>query len=166
MNAGLEDVRVLYDKLDEYLSPWTEERDELRAKALSAYTSARHPDAVAINDLALRNYQEMRSDVRSPIYRFRKYVEESLYNYAPSLGWATQYSRVSFGNERYSDVEKRAQWQGKTLGVGLVVVLGGLASWGVWWIWRWNQASNSLEGLTKMIYNLGSRVEQVGRKRT
>lgn len=164
MNAGLEDVRVLYDKLDEHIAPWTEYRDELRARALSDYTCTRHPDAVAINDLALRNYQEMRSDVRSPIYRFRKFVEESLYDYAPSLGWATQYSRVSFENERYSDVEKRAQWQGRNLGIGLVVALGGLASWGGWWIWRWNRASNGLSGITKMIYNLGDRVEQVGRK--
>lgn len=103
MNAGLEDVRVLYDILDAHPSD--------RSTALSKFTAQRYPDAVAINDLALRNYQEMSHDVTDRLYLLRKWVEEKLSAYAPSLGWATQYSRISFGNERYSEVEKAAERQ-------------------------------------------------------
>jgi kynurenine 3-monooxygenase len=168
MNAGLEDVRVLYDKLDEYLpeikqgTP-SEHRNGMRAKALAVYTKERQADAAAINDLALRNYQEMRSDVTSPIYRLRKFVEERLYAYAPSLGWATQYSRVSFGNMRYSDVEKKAQEQSKVLTTTLVTTLGSVAAYAAWWIWRWNRASGPLRATTTAIYNLGTRIGQMGR---
>lgn len=122
MNAGLEDVRVLYECLDEFLPPSApSQRSRLRGAALENYTKTRTPDAQTINDLALRNYQEMRSDVTSPLYLARKFIEERLYAWVPSWGWATLYSRVSFGNERYSDVEARAQKQTKILSICLGV---------------------------------------------
>ena len=149
MNAGLEDVRVLFDHIDQYipsrnLDLSAQQLDYLRAQALTSYTNNRHVDALAINDLALRNYQEMRSDVRSPIYLFRKFVEERLYAYAPSLGWATQYSRVSFSNMRYSEVERQAQWQARGLITTLGVSIGGLAGLVGWLIWKWNRVSDML----------------------
>jgi kynurenine 3-monooxygenase len=141
MNAGLEDVRVLYDHLDKYISSSSQKDmlNDLRAKALAEYTNDRHPDASTINDLALRNYQEMRSDVRSPVYLLRKFVEERLYAYMPSLGWATQYSRVSFGNERYSEVERRAQRQSRILLTTLGITTVSLISWGGLWLSRSRQ---------------------------
>lgn len=126
MNAGLEDVRVLFDFLDSHgvyaESPnMANTRKERRAGALNEYTSQRTPDAAAINDLALRNYEEMRSGVKSPIYRMRKWLEESINIYFPSLGWSTQYSRVSFENQRYSELEKAVAGQGRIIlsGIGL-----------------------------------------------
>lgn len=169
MNAGLEDVRVLFDFLDRHPA-------EGRAAALAEYTMFRTPDAHTINDLALRNYEEMRSGVTSPVYKARKWVEERMSVWWPgtaddvaptgckakgaengtlgptkkskrgddnsssssSSGWATQYSRVSFGNERYSDVWRRVEWQGKVLGyaaagvgVGMVGVVAGTVAWGL-----------------------------------
>ncbi|KAI4217565.1 MAG: hypothetical protein LQ351_000161 [Letrouitia transgressa] len=120
MNAGLEDVRVLFDILDSHgvyrLGPNdTASQAEKRGRALDAYTTHRTPDAAAINDLALRNYEEMRAGVKSPLYRLRKWVEESISVHMPWLGWGTQYSRVSFENERYSDVERSARRQGQIL---------------------------------------------------
>ncbi|MCJ1406800.1 kynurenine 3-monooxygenase, mitochondrial precursor [Ptychographa xylographoides] len=173
MNAGLEDVRVLFDFLDDYgvykststspslssvpsftTSPsssppalpspslssppsqlgLSNKDPSALAAALSAYTKHRTPDAQTINDLALNNYLEMRSSVTSPLYQVRKFVEETLYHYFPSLGWGTQYSRVSFSNERYSAVKARSEWQGKVLhwvvgGVGLGLSAGIL--WGL-----------------------------------
>lgn len=169
MNAGLEDVRVLYDHLDEYLptsyqSLLAKQRDELRAKALASYTEDRHPDAAAINDLALKNYQEMRSDVRSPIYLFRKFVEERLYAYAPSLGWATQYSRVSFGNMRYSDVEKLAQKQAKILVTSIGTGIGGLAAVAAWWMWRSRHAGGPLRVASRSLHSVGMRVNELGKR--
>ncbi|KAL8664983.1 MAG: hypothetical protein Q9168_007799 [Polycauliona sp. 1 TL-2023] len=120
MNAGLEDVRVLFDFLDTHDvyndSPkLATSHSERREGALNAYTTQRTPDAAAINDLALRNYQEMSAGVKSPLYRMRKWLEESVSIHLPSLGWSTQYSRVSFENQRYSEVEKAVARQGRMI---------------------------------------------------
>lgn len=154
MNSGLEDVRVLFnfletnglygggdvDTLQQQSSTSTygiPAEQELRRKyALAAYTQHRTPDAAAINDLSLRNYHEMRSAVQSHLYLARKWIEERVDLYFPTLGWRTQYSRVSFGNERYSDVEIAVRRQSKVLmrmlfgGVGLVG-LGGVLMLGL-----------------------------------
>jgi kynurenine 3-monooxygenase len=116
MNAGLEDVRVLFDFLDKYPND--------QAKALREYSKQREPDAQTINDLALGNYREMASDVKKPLYLLRKWIEEQLYLYIPSAGWATQYSRVTFSNMRYSEVQAAASRQAKVLNsvVGLTAL--------------------------------------------
>ncbi|KAF2402819.1 putative kynurenine 3-monooxygenase [Trichodelitschia bisporula] len=135
MNAGMEDVRILFEHLDKY-NPSTQPgqiRDHLLTKALEEYTETRRPDAAAINDMAIRNYQEMRSDVRSPTYKLRKAIEEFLYARFPTLGWATQYSRVSFSNERYSEVVKKSQRQKKILLTLFGTILVSGLSGGVWW---------------------------------
>jgi kynurenine 3-monooxygenase len=158
MNAGLEDVRVLYDHLDAYMPPpstfltTASSLDELashRATALRTYTQTRVPDATAIRDLALANYAEMSSHVTSPLYLARKYVEERLSAYVPRLGWATQYSRVSFGNERYSVVRASARRQQMVLrgvvGGVLAGLLGGAVVWGSGWRmatgWSWRRVA-------------------------
>ncbi|KAI9825862.1 MAG: kynurenine 3-monooxygenase, mitochondrial precursor [Thelocarpon impressellum] len=127
MNAGLEDVRVLFECLDR-AAPSSSADDgaavQAREAALAAYTTQRTPDAHAINDLALHNYAEMRAGVRSPLYRARKWVEERVDVWLPALGWHTRYARVSFGNQRYSDVERDVEVQSLML-VGAMSVLGG-----------------------------------------
>ncbi|KAF1817323.1 FAD/NAD(P)-binding domain-containing protein [Eremomyces bilateralis CBS 781.70] len=147
MNTGMEDVRVLFEILDQYSATASQtgtpassskgdSSAQARSTALAAYSAQRHPDTAAINDLAIRNYQEMRADVRSRWYLFRKHVEEWLSLYVPRLGWATQYARVSFGNMRYSEVETRAKWQGMVL--WRVVMMSGLTMGGLagWWMGR------------------------------
>ncbi|CAK7221174.1 kynurenine 3-monooxygenase, mitochondrial precursor [Sporothrix curviconia] len=134
MNAGLEDVRVLFELLDKHAtvesnSPAGEEdaastNAANRALALAEYSALRVPDAYAINDLALHNYTEMRASVLSPTYRLRKFLEEQLSVHVPWLGWATKYSRVSFGNERYSEVVRKSEFQGRVLLGGLVGTVG------------------------------------------
>lgn len=126
MNAGLEDVRVLFSHLDS--TAYT-----TRADALEAYTRQREPDAHAINDLAMRNYVEMRSSVRSLAYKARKTLEELLDAWVPRSGVKTQYARVSFSNQRYSEVVRDVGWQGRmlerVLGVSVVGVVG-VVGWG------------------------------------
>lgn len=162
MNSGLEDVRVLFNFLEihgvydddndllqesnstnkntEGIPAPAPARELRREHALAAYTQHRTPDAAAINDLSLRNYHEMRLAVKSPFYLARKWIEERVDLYFPSLGWRTQYSRVSFGNERYSHVEIAVERQSKILmgvfyggfglaGLGGLIVLGILKRW-------------------------------------
>jgi kynurenine 3-monooxygenase len=166
MNAGLEDVRVLYECLDQFLPASTpSQRDRLRGGALELYTRTRSPDAQTINNLALRNYQEMRSDVTSPLYLARKFVEERLYAWFPSLGWATQYSRVSFGNDRYSEVESRAQRQARILSIwlgGLVVVAVGLGRF--LGTRRGGRADGPFKWLARSLVAMGQRVEGLRRR--
>ena len=124
MNAGLEDVRVLFEFLDNFPND--------QETALSEYSKQRTPDAQTINDLALGNYREMASDVKKPLYLLRKWVEEKLYIHVPSAGWATQYSRVTFSNMRYSEVQEAAHRQARILnsvvGLSLIAIVGS-ASW-------------------------------------
>lgn len=128
MNAGLEDVNVLFSHLDRH--PATESG---RAKALEAYSLARVPDAHSINDLALANYWEMHAGVRSPVHLLRKKVEEFLSDKLPWTGFQTQYSRVSFSNQRYSEVRRAVSRQsrillGSLLGTLTVSAIGAI-SW-------------------------------------
>lgn len=135
MNAGLEDVRFLFDTLDKYSK---DDRSRLsasqRSAALAEYSSLRTPDAYAINELAAQNYVEMRASVISPVYKLRKWMEEFLSVHVPSLGWKTKYARVSFGNERYSEVVSKSERQGRLLLRGLLavvaspIVIGGLVA--------------------------------------
>jgi kynurenine 3-monooxygenase len=76
----------------------------------------------------------MRASVVSPVYAARKWLEEKLSLWVPSLGWQTKYSRVSFGNERYSEVIRKSDRQGRLLTLWLVgfvgspVLVGGLVA--------------------------------------
>jgi kynurenine 3-monooxygenase len=124
MNAGLEDVRVLFEFLDQY--------PEDRARALEEYTKQRTPDAIAINDLALRNYREMATDVKKPLYLLRKKVEEILDLHVPQAGWATQYSRVTFSNMRYSLVEAASKRQAKILSSVLGIIIFSVLASAIW----------------------------------
>lgn len=124
MNAGFEDVRVLFEHI------WAHP-DNL-SLALSNYTTERKADAHTINDLAMRNYIEMRDNVTSRLYKFRKATEELMYAYVPWLGVRTLYSYVSFSNVRYSEVVRRVRWQQGVLDrvggvVGLGVIVGAAA---------------------------------------
>lgn len=122
LNAGLEDIQVLFDCLDKHgvyqseFSTDSSARAHARESALAAYTAARTADAHAINDLSKQNYHEMRWGVKLPLYRLRKYIEEALYHYVPRLGWQTQYTRVSFSSQRYSDIIAVNRRQGMILG--------------------------------------------------
>ena len=137
MNAGLESVRVLFQHLDTHSS---------RDIALSSYSSHRAPDASAINKLALDNYVEMRSSVTSRLYKWRKRLEEWLSVNFPALGWATKYSMVSFGNERYSEVVRRTERQTQIIKWVLYGALGmPFVGAVVWAGWRWR----SFMGVTR-----------------
>lgn len=117
MNAGLEDVVVLRDMLQQYPNSLSD--------ALNAYTAHRHVDAVAICDLAMLNYEEMRAHVRSPLYLIRKAIDGLLYRIAPSW-FVPRYTMVSFTTTRYSEVIRRSQRQSRWLCISATVLLAAL----------------------------------------
>lgn len=156
MNAGLEDVRVLFENLDSHgvYDPAISDGGSgtsAREAALDEYSAQRTTDAATINDLALRNYEEMRSGVQSPLYKMRKWMEESINIHLPSLGWRTQYARVSFENQRYSEVEKAVQRQGRILMGVLALGVAGLGGFGAFGLARRDYATHLGHWLRQMI---------------
>jgi kynurenine 3-monooxygenase len=151
MNAGLEDVRVLFEFLDMYPND--------QAKALAEYSKQRTPDAQTINDLALGNYREMASDVKKPLYLLRKWIEEKLYVFLPSVGWATQYSRVTFSNMRYSEVQKAAHRQARILnGVVGLTTLTLIAS--TFWFVRSVRSQEAKPGILGLVSSMAHQVRR------
>jgi len=122
MNAGFESVNILFKHIR--ANP-----EDLKS-ALRAYTNERQPDAWAIVELAMRNYDEMRSGVTKRGYLLRKWVEEACAKWVPSLGVKTLYSMVSFGNDRYSEVLQQAEKQmvieEVVLGSAMLAVMAGV----------------------------------------
>ncbi|KAL4905378.1 kynurenine 3-monooxygenase [Aspergillus multicolor] len=141
LNAGLEDIQVLFDALDQHgvynaHNADKASRAQARHSAFQAYTASRTADAHAINDLSRQNYVEMRWGVKQPLYRLRKQIEEALYHYLPSLGWQTQYTRVSFSSQRYSEIIDINRRQGRILSAVFgSTLLSALAMAGIY-VWR------------------------------
>ncbi|PFH56967.1 hypothetical protein XA68_15687 [Ophiocordyceps unilateralis] len=134
VNAGMEDVRILYSILDKHAhtghDAFTETQPEpprsrfmlpfQRARALAEYSAMREADAHAIHSLALENYAELRSSL-SKRYRVRKFVEECITDYFPSSGWRTKFAGVCFSNDGHSAVLDQNQRQGRLLITGFLV---------------------------------------------
>lgn len=156
MNAGLEDVTVLFEHLDVQSAT-----QEGRAKALQAYNTVRVADAHTINDLAFANYWEMHAGVRSPLYLFRKRVEEFLSDKVPSSGFQTQYSRVSFSSQRYSEVAKAVDRQRTVLLRGMlglgISFTGAIAMMA----WQWQRSGGPANPISALQWSLVQAFESV-----
>ncbi|KAF4615454.1 hypothetical protein D9613_002964 [Agrocybe pediades] len=165
LNAGLEDVRVLMTLLDQEgvsstlsTSDSRKDYDRHLDNALQRYTDTRHEDLIAISDLAMNNYVEMRHSVTQLSYLFRKTMDNLLYSLTsprmaslasltPKLatlpyptgevrGWLPLYTMVTFRPDiNYAAVKKRAARQATILtglswiGVGLCGVAGAWLLW-------------------------------------
>lgn len=148
LNCGFEDVRVLDHFLGECnVVPVVElndadkqPEDEKLASALTKYTQTRHEDLVAICDMAMRQYIEMRHDVTTLSFRLRKMIDNVLYklggkepetlaslgprfhkNVYPSAqprGWMPLYTMVTFRPDiGYAAAKSKAERQGRVLDV-------------------------------------------------
>ncbi|KAJ7632530.1 hypothetical protein FB45DRAFT_506170 [Roridomyces roridus] len=144
LNCGLEDVRVLDNILGEaQVSATTSESvnagevDTKLASALARYSQSRHEDLIAIGDLAMANYVEMRHSVTTPAYLFRKTVDALLYSLtSPKIiplsslvpllsrvpfaekvsGWLPLYTMVTFRPDiGYAIAKQRAERQSRIL---------------------------------------------------
>lgn len=160
MNAGLEDVKVLFQHLDRH--PATEAG---RSAALEAYGKERVADAHTINDFALANYWEMRAGVTSTTRLLRKKVEEFLSDKVPWSGFKTQYSRVSFSTQRYSEVKQDVARQGHILLRGLIGTLAVPVLGAVAWYFHHTRTTPShpvWQGLS--LASIGARFDRIFRR--
>ncbi|KAH7889306.1 hypothetical protein F5I97DRAFT_1801998 [Phlebopus sp. FC_14] len=149
LNCGLEDVRVLRALLlREGVTPnfspsefgENDLTDSRLSSALSRYTESRHEDLVAICELAMDNYVEMRHSVTTPLYLFKKAIDNLLYTITswrkPSpqfvmeslsrvpfptsrpTTWLPLYTMVTFRPDiSYATARRTAMKQSDTLGV-------------------------------------------------
>jgi kynurenine 3-monooxygenase len=97
LNCGFQDVTVFFDILDS--APTLQQ-------ALKTYSEQRYPDCVAISELSLYNYIEMRSLVRTPWFKFKRQVENFVFRYN-LFGVVPLYEMVTFGTERYSTAKQK-----------------------------------------------------------
>lgn len=118
MNSGFEDVTVLDACL-------VANNNDV-ALALNAYTNTRHADAVAICDLALANYEEMRHKVTSRWFIFRKHVDNWLHWLLPSK-FIPLYTMVTFSQIPYAQVIARAKRQDAIVNMALALGATGVS---------------------------------------
>ncbi|KEP50776.1 kynurenine 3-monooxygenase [Rhizoctonia solani 123E] len=151
LNCGLEDVRVLMNTLLSFgvsstVSATEAPSEDIQlSQALAYYSEHRHQDLVAICDLAMGNYVEMRHSVTTPIYRLRKWIDETLAGFASSLpwqslvpilaqttfpvdaakGWISLYTMVTFRPDiSYATAQRKAREQAKLITqVGTLVII-------------------------------------------
>jgi kynurenine 3-monooxygenase len=98
----------------------------------------------------------MRAGVTSKLVQFRKAVEEFLSDKMPSTGFATQYSRVSFSNQRYSEVIRAVELQKRILLQGMIAsALVPVLSYAVWATWRVHHGRGTRDILGSISQRIG-----------
>lgn len=120
MITGLEDVRIFFE---DFLDPAHRElRESGKVDRLfcppgvvQQYTEHRRPDVQAMTDMAAEHYHELRFGVKSRVGRVKKLLEGTLQKYFPSLGWASLYSRIQFGHERFTIIRQKENRQKRVL---------------------------------------------------
>ena len=106
MNSGFEDVSVFESLLAEHRD-WEE--------LLKEFEALRKPDAIAIRDLALHNFIEMRDKVADDSFLLRKKIEGRLHELYPKE-WIPLYSMVTFAEDiRYSEALHTSKLQDKVM---------------------------------------------------
>jgi kynurenine 3-monooxygenase len=107
MNAAFEDVATLDELLDAH-------GDDFQP-AFEAFERSRRADVLAIADMALENYAEMRQRVRDPDFAFRQQVAFELERRFPDR-FIPRYSMVMFHPEiSYAEARRRGFEQDRTL---------------------------------------------------
>ncbi len=94
MNAGFEDISVLYDMMQKYGDDWK--------MIFSEYEKSRKPDADAIAELSYRNFMEMSSKTADPKFILQKKIEKRFAEKYPEK-WIPLYDRVTFSTRPYSE---------------------------------------------------------------
>jgi len=102
MNAGFEDCSVLDDLLDQYGSDWQ--------TVFAEFQRQRKPNADAMADLAVYNFEEMRDRVADPRFLLRKKIESKISAQYPDQ-WMPLYTQVTFSHTPYAEAWANGQRQ-------------------------------------------------------
>lgn len=94
MNAGFEDCTVLDRLLTEFGDDW--------ATVFDHFQRRRKPDADAMADLAVYNFEEMRDRVADPRFLLQKKIESKIAAQYPDQ-WLPLYSQVTFSHTPYAE---------------------------------------------------------------
>ncbi|MBC7390012.1 MAG: FAD-dependent monooxygenase, partial [Opitutaceae bacterium] len=94
LNAGLEDVRLFMEAVEEGVVENT----------FFYFQKKRKPDTDAIGELALHNFIEMRDLVTDELFLIKKKVEHRIKELYPA-SWKTLYEQVTFSNLPYSKAQ-------------------------------------------------------------
>jgi len=94
MNAGFEDITVLFQLMETYGDDWN--------GLFKAYEKSRKPNADAIAELSRRNFVEMSTKTADAQFLLQKKIEKWFSDKHPTL-WKPLYSRVTFSLDPYSE---------------------------------------------------------------
>jgi kynurenine 3-monooxygenase len=94
MNAGFEDISILYEMMERYGEDWE--------MVFSEYEKSRKPNADAIAELSYRNFLEMSSKTADDKFLLQKKIEKVFSDRHPDK-WIPLYSRVTFSDRPYSE---------------------------------------------------------------
>jgi len=101
MNCAFEDCVALAEHL---------QRDNDIASAFASFGAERQPNALAIQTMALENYQEMRDQVRDPSFLLQRQLETLLAQRNPCL-FIPRYTMVTFQRVPYASALERGRIQ-------------------------------------------------------
>ena len=94
MNAGFEDISVLYTLMEAHGDDWE--------RIFTEYQKARKPNADAIAELSYRNFVEMSTMTADPDFLLQKKIERHFAEQYPGK-WIPAYSRVTFSDRPYAE---------------------------------------------------------------
>lgn len=102
MNAGFEDCTVLNELMSQHGSDWYTIFQEFQRQ--------RKPNADAMADLAIYNFEEMRDKVADPRFLLQKKIESKISAQYPDQ-WLPLYSQVTFSHTPYAEALANGQRQ-------------------------------------------------------
>ncbi|GAA4017115.1 NAD(P)/FAD-dependent oxidoreductase [Hymenobacter fastidiosus] len=102
MNAGFEDCTVLNELLEHHGNDWS--------TVFEQFQRQRKPDADAMAELALYNFEEMRDRVADPRFLLQKKIESKIAAQYPGQ-WLSLYSQVTFSHIPYAEAWANGQRQ-------------------------------------------------------
>ena len=94
MNAGFEDISVLYEMIEKFGDDWE--------TIFAEYYISRKPNADAIAELSYRNFLEMSSKTADDKFLLQKKIEKWFSDKHPEK-WIPLYSRVTFSDRPYAE---------------------------------------------------------------
>ncbi|MGY5847920.1 FAD-dependent oxidoreductase [Salegentibacter sp. HM20] len=94
MNAGFEDISVLFQKMQAHGDDWE--------RIFNEYQAERKPNTDAIAELSYRNFMEMSSKTADKNFLLQKKIEKQFAAKYPDK-WIPLYSRVTFSDKPYTD---------------------------------------------------------------